>query len=200
MTFASDPALIREALLGLRDPLSRIALAVSAPAADASQEGVRRRTESVLGALADADARIDELARALAPPAAREASRAECGAVFVETCRRAAVAAAARGVALLVAEPEQRALGDPQAVRAAALRLLRVGCEWAGAAGSLQIALGARGEALVVALTGADGQPAGRGPALRDLVIRFALGARARVHGLATLESPQLTLRLELPS
>jgi hypothetical protein len=200
VTFASDPLLLVDALLALRDPLSRIALATSGGARSGSPEEVRN-SEVVSSALADADARIDELVRALAPRGpARIAASADCRAAFADACARAAVAAEARGIALEVAAAPEPIPGDERLVRRAALRLLRVACEWVGVSGSLCVTLSRSSDAVRIACRGSGAAPPARGARLRDLLVRFALAEGVRLSGLASLDTAGLTLQLDLPA
>ncbi len=195
-------ALLREALLALRDPLSRIAMAASGAPRFVSPEEGARHAELVQQALADADARIEEIAAALAaePPKPTEPS-SDCRADFALACRRAAVAARARGVALEVLAPSEAIAGDAGSVRRAALRMLRAACDWAGAEGRVRIELSRAGDAPALCCSGARSAAAPtRSAPLRELLTRFALAEGVRVEGLDSLASDALALALTLPS
>jgi signal transduction histidine kinase len=197
-----DRALLRSALLGLRDPLSRIALAASgAPRCASPEEGVRH-LELIQQALAEIDARIDEIASALAQKGAAPLEpSADCRTAFALACRRASVAARARGVELEVVAPEEPIAGDASGVRRAALRILRAACDWAGDQGRVRIELTHGGEAPGLRCSGARaGAAVARSAALRDLLTRFALAEGARVEGLDSFASDALALELALPS
>ncbi len=191
--------LLRQGLLAVRDPLARIALAAGELDGVLATGERARHAESVRSALAEADARLGELARALGTPArgSREAS-ADCRAVFLAVCERAQVAAGARGVRLASEVSRDAVPGDAGAVRRATLRALRVAAEWAGASGALRIALSGSANAVRIECTGERLGAAPRGERARDLLVRFALAENVRLAGVASLAGEHLALELSL--
>jgi signal transduction histidine kinase len=197
MSPQSPPLL--EALLALRDPLSRIALATTSARRMPLAEEAQRLAEIVQCALADADWRIEELARALAGsrPAALEPTE-DCRSAFADVCRRAAVAARARGIALDAIVPAEPVAGDAAQVRRAALRLLRVTHAWADAGGRVQLVLSRSDAGPMLAAVGRrEGTPT-RAAQLRDLLTRYALADDAKLGGAETLDGDALALTLAL--
>ena len=124
----SQPALARKALLALRDPLTRIALALQR-LENARPRELRERADAIQEALGDAEARLAELERALSPPAWRaQAPHSDCRSALAEIHARACAALAAHSATLRLATGDQPVPGDLAAVRRAATRLLRVAC------------------------------------------------------------------------
>jgi hypothetical protein len=118
----------RKALLALRDPLTRIALALQRLESARPRE-LRERAEAIQEALGDAEARLGELERALSPPAWRaQAPHSDCRSALAEIHARTCVALAAHSATLRIAPGNQPVPGDLAAVRRAATRLLRVAC------------------------------------------------------------------------
>jgi hypothetical protein len=192
-----DREQIAAAISGLRDPLARIALAVSSPARAASAEAREQRAESVSAALADVDARIDELLRVLRAET-QVPAHGDCRASFASACERARPAAFARGLALRERAPSESVPGDSAQVARATLRLLRVACAWTGAHGCVELALERSALGLTLRCLAAPPGAAPRTSKLGELLSRFALAEGARVHGLESLAGRELKLALEL--
>ncbi len=125
----SQRALARKALLAVRDPLTRIALALQRLESARPRE-LRERAEAIQEALGDAEARLGELERALSPPAwrARAPHSGDCRPALAEIHARACAALAAHSATLRLAPGDQPVPGDLAGVRRAATRLLRVAC------------------------------------------------------------------------
>ena len=124
----SQRALARKALLAVRDPLTRIALALQRLESARPRE-LRERADAIQQALGDAEARLGELERALSPPAWRaQAPHSDCRPALAEIHARASAALAAHSATLRLATGDQPVPGDLAAVRRAATRLLRVAC------------------------------------------------------------------------
>ncbi len=131
-----DERLLR-LLLGVRDPLARIELAL---------EGGSFASDAPLGseiraALADADARLEAALRLLRDDDAKRERRVDCRDVLVELIERLVAPLAARGVRLELAPPTAPVPGDPVRLRRALLCLLRTSAAWAGGAASVRVQL-----------------------------------------------------------
>jgi hypothetical protein len=194
-----DPALLREALLRLRDPLARVALSFGASELAPRARDSSHAAEVERSALAEADERIEELlcalARSGAAPLAREP---DCRAAFAEACARAAAAARARAIRLDSAATNAPLPGAAREVRLATLRLLRVAFAWAGRDACVCIELAGVERAALLCQAERAGACA-QAAALRDRLVRFALVSGANLAGLDSLASQRLSLRVELP-
>jgi hypothetical protein len=205
----SERELLAQALAGLRDPLARIALALSSSVRAASEEDRVRRAESLSEALADADARIEEMLRALRGRRSSDASTARASAAdtgcgdarpaFRAACERARSAALARRIELSIRVPAVAVPCAEGRVARAAVRLLRVACAWAGELGRIELALARCVDGVAVECLARRSALAGDGAQLRELLTRFALAEDARLEGVDSLESDALALCLELP-
>jgi signal transduction histidine kinase len=160
-------------LLGLRDPLARIelALARTEPALAGDDEGAG----AIRAAVAEADARLEDALRLLRG-GADGAADGDCREALRELADRLRAPLAARGVALTLAEAPGPVPGDPVRLRRALLGLLRSAADWAGADGSVRVGVAQEPEC-----TGLHALVrAGRGPARDfsgDALVRFAMGA-----------------------
>jgi hypothetical protein len=199
VTRPPDRERIAEAVRALRDPLARIALAVSATQRAVSREAREQRAESVSAALADADARIEELLRALgATASAPAATHDDCRESFASVCERARPAALARGLELRRRLPNEAIPGDAAQVARAALRLLRVAFAWTGERGSVELSLESASPAAALVCVATPPGASARTGQLSELLERFALAEGVRVRGLESLASRELSLALEL--
>ena len=195
-----DPRLFHEALLAIRDPLARIALASSALEAAEPASERAHHAEALRAALADADVRLDELSRALELRRSdRDPPSPDCRDDFARVCARAVVAAEARGVQLECGAAVQAVPGDAAAIRRTALRALRAAYEWAGAGGKLRIALSRDAERVSIDLSGDRIQRLGRSGRARDLLTRFALAEGVHIDGAESFATDELSVSARLP-
>ena len=133
---------LEEALLFMRDPLSRIELAASQLARAQRGAVEEERLAAIRRAVEDLDRRLQEALGALRAPRSRAGASDDCGRALRELVAELAPVFAARSRRL---EPPQLApggsLGDAAVARRAALRLLRGAGGWAGAGGWLCLSL-----------------------------------------------------------
>ena len=158
-------------LLGLRDPLSRIELALAGLERGA---GGPAGLAPIRSALAEADARLEAALRALRE---RESGASEdCRGALAELAERLFAPLAARGVAFALEPHDAPLAGDPNLLRRALLGLLRAGAEWAGEHGSIRAALRSEPTRYGVSAFVSCARAAGEGFPAEPLE-RFALAA-----------------------
>jgi hypothetical protein len=192
-------ALTRKALLALRDPLARIALALQELDSARPRE-LRDRAAAIRDALGDVEGRLGEIERSLLTRerSAQEPNR-DCRSALPEIRARASAAIAARSATLRLALGEQRVPGDLAAVRRTATRLLRAACMSVRDGGEIALSLehtaaGARFGLFV--------QPAllSQSAAVDELLERFALAEGAELEREPDRAGECLRVQLRLPA
>lgn len=162
-------------VLGLRDPLSRIELALAEGGSDKVVPA--RFAERVRAAVAEADARLEALLRALRAGAGETPPDADCRPTLDEVAERMRGPLAARGLSLDVQLATQPVPGDAALMRRALLHLLRAAGSLVREQGALHLTL--RGErerhGLELRVAGAD--PARFDGPARDALSRFAVAS-----------------------
>ncbi len=173
-------ALAGRALSALRDPLTRIALALQRLESARPHE-LRERAAAISGALGDVAGRLGELERALGPREQRaHEPRSDCRPALAEIRSRACAALAAHSATLCLAAGAEPVLGDPAAVRRAATRLLRVACLAVREGGEITLSLERAGSG---ARLGLEVRPTrdSKSALIDELLERFALAEGAEL-------------------
>jgi len=182
-------------LLGLRDPLARIELALRRLEADGGAVGPGAVWE-IRSAVGDADARLEAALRALRGALEGGERLEDCRAALVQLAQRVRGVLAARGCALRVDPVPEPVTGEPTRVRRGALCLLRAASAWAGAGGVIRISLAQRLDRYGLHLLATPGE---RSTSLAtEPLARFALAVGAEL-GVEQADAGGLRLALWLP-
>lgn len=168
-----DARLLRM-LVGLRDPLSRIELALER---GSLASGPGPLALEIRAALGEADGRLEEALRVLRGDSGGGERSADCRAALRELAERLRAPLAARGLGFELSAPGAPVPGDPALLRRALLCLLRTAAGWAGAEGSIHVRLAVEPSRYGLhALVSAPPAASGEGFASEALE-RFALAA-----------------------
>jgi signal transduction histidine kinase len=161
-------------LVGLRDPLSRIELALER---GSLASGPGPLALEIRAALGEADGRLEEALRVLRGDSGAGERSADCRAAVRELAERLRAPLAARGLGFELSAPGTPVPGDPALLRRALLCLLRTAAGWAGAGGSIHVRLAVESSRYGLhALVSAPPAASGEGFASEALE-RFALAA-----------------------
>lgn len=138
-------------LLGLRTPLSRVALAANELSRDFTTPAQQWRAAQISQLIRHLDARIDQILPLLSEPTCPEPESAQLAAVLDQLRERLAAALEARGVEWLPAHPTEPPIrGGAHRARRCAVMLLRAGAAWTGPGGRVRLSpvRGSRGGGL----------------------------------------------------
>ncbi len=133
-------SLVAARLLGLRTPLSRIALAASQLARDAQRPAALVQLTGIDQAVRDLDARIEALTQALVDLRPELPACQDVEATLAELHRRLAPGLEARGIDFRLCDgPAAGARAEPHTLRRGAVALLRAGASCTGPGGRLAL-------------------------------------------------------------